>query len=106
LQIHVHHLAIQIYSAPQVMLLTLDLDEDFIDVERVATALMLSFQPTSINSSEFDTPETDCFSADDDASFYEEIFNIAMTKVEAIIKPDGVGNDVKWGAPSWNRWRL
>jgi hypothetical protein len=51
------------------MLLTLDLDEDFIDVERVTIALMLSFQPTSTNSSEFDTPETDCFTADSDSSF-------------------------------------
>jgi hypothetical protein len=51
------------------MLLTVDLDEDFIDVERVAIAPMLSFQPTSINSSEFDTPETDCFAADSDSSF-------------------------------------
>jgi hypothetical protein len=88
------------------MLFAIYLYKDLIDVERVAIALMLSFQPTSINSSEFDTPETDCFSADDDASFCEEIFNIAMTEVEAIITPDGVGNDIWWGAPSWNRWRL
>tara|TARA_B110000238_G_scaffold152177_1_gene164315 strand:+ start:199 stop:465 length:267 start_codon:yes stop_codon:yes gene_type:complete len=88
------------------MLLTVYLDEDFIDVKCVTVTSMFSLQPTSINSSEFDTPETDCFSADDDASFCEEIFNIAMTEVEAIITPDGVGNDIWWGAPSWNRWRL
>jgi hypothetical protein len=41
------------------MLLAIDLYEDFIDVERVAIALMLSFQPTSINSSEFDAPKSD-----------------------------------------------
>jgi hypothetical protein len=38
------------------MLLTLDLDEDFIDIERVAIALMLSFQPGCVNSSELDAP--------------------------------------------------
>jgi hypothetical protein len=88
------------------MSLTIDFDEDFVDVERVAVAAMLSLKPTGINGTELGTPETDRFSADDDASFCEEIFNIAVTEVEAIIKPDGVGNDVRWGAPSWNRWRL
>jgi hypothetical protein len=41
------------------MLLAVDLDEDFIDVERVTIASVFSLQPTSINSSEFDTPEAD-----------------------------------------------
>jgi hypothetical protein len=69
LQIHINHLAILVYGSPQVMLLAVDRDEDFIGVKRVAIALMLSFQPTSINSSEFDRPETDCFMADSDFSF-------------------------------------
>ena len=78
------------------MLLAADFDEDFIDVERVAIASVLSLQATGINRSELDAPEADRFAADDDASFSEEIFYIAVTEVEAIIEPDGVGNDVRW----------
>jgi hypothetical protein len=76
------------------MLLTVDLDEDFIDVEGVAVTSMFSLQPTSINSSEFDTPETNCFAADSDSSFGEEVFNIAMAQVETIVEPDSVRNEV------------
>jgi hypothetical protein len=60
------------------MLLTLDLDEDFIDVERVAIALMLSFQPPCVNSSELDAPKSDSFATDNDATLSQEIFYISM----------------------------
>jgi hypothetical protein len=76
------------------MLLAVDLDEDFIDVERVTIASVFSLQPTSINSPEFDTPETDCFTADSDSSFGKEVFNIAMAQVETIVELDSVRNDV------------
>ena len=60
------------------MLLAVDLNEDFIDEESVAVAPMLSFQSACINGSELDTPEADCFAADCNASFSEQIFNIAV----------------------------
>ncbi len=50
------------------MLLTVDLHEYFVDVERVAEASMVSLQAAGINGTEFDTPETDRFAADGDAS--------------------------------------
>ncbi len=37
------------------MLLAIDLDEDFIDVEGISVASVLPFQPSGINGSEFDT---------------------------------------------------
>ena len=39
-------------------------------------------------------PETDRFTADDNASFSEHIFNIAMAEIKAIIQPDDIGNDI------------
>ena len=50
------------------MLLAIDLHEDFIDIEGVTKATMLSLQSAGINGSEFDTPEADSFSGYDDAS--------------------------------------
>ena len=44
------------------------LDEDFVNVERIAVASILSFQATSIDCSEFDAPQTDGFTADGNAS--------------------------------------
>jgi hypothetical protein len=50
------------------MLLTLDLDEDFIDLERVTIASMFALQATCKNGTELDAPEADRFSTDGDTS--------------------------------------
>jgi hypothetical protein len=60
------------------MLLTVDLDEDFIDVERVAIASVFELQAQGINRAKLDTPETDRFPGDNDASLSEQVFNISM----------------------------
>jgi hypothetical protein len=52
------------YSPPQVILLAIDLHEDFIDEEGITIALMFSLQPPSIYCSELDTPEPDSLSTD------------------------------------------
>jgi len=57
-----------LYCSPQVMLLAIDLHEDFIDEEGVTITSVLSFQSAGINGSELDTPEADRFAADSDAS--------------------------------------
>jgi hypothetical protein len=56
LQKDIYDLTILINSPPEVMLLTVDLHEDFIDVERVTLAQVPSLESLSIQSSELDTP--------------------------------------------------
>ena len=51
------------------MLLAIDLDEDLINVESIAIATMIFLQSSGVQSSKFDAPQTDCFTADNDASF-------------------------------------
>ena len=60
---------ILIDGSPQVMLFAIDSDEDFVDVESVAVASVLSPQSPTVDRTELDTPETNRFSADSDASF-------------------------------------
>ena len=69
--------------------------EDFIDVERVAVSSVFSFQAPSVDSSEFDTPEADRFAANGDATFGEQIFNIPMTEIEAIVEPNCVADNFR-----------
>jgi hypothetical protein len=57
LQEYIYYFAILIHSTSKVVLLAVDLDEDFIDLEGVAIVTMLSFQAAGINGSKFDTPE-------------------------------------------------
>ena len=80
------------------MLLAIDLHENFIDVESVTVAAMLSLQPSCKNSTKLDALETDRFSGDSDASLSEEILYITVTEAESIVQPDGVADYVRWKA--------
>ena len=94
--IAVYNSSFMINSPPKIMLLSIDFDEDFIDVEGVAIASVLSLEALCIQSSKLDAPQANCFTADDDASFGQEIFDIAVAQVETIVKPDCVGDDIWW----------
>tara|TARA_R110001599_G_scaffold351965_1_gene585331 strand:+ start:20126 stop:20428 length:303 start_codon:yes stop_codon:yes gene_type:complete len=67
-----------------------------ISEEGIAIASMPTFQSAGINGTEFDTPETNRFLGYGDASFSQEILNIAMTQIEAIVQPNCVTNYVGW----------
>ena len=54
LQEHINHIAMLINGPPQVMLLAIDFDKDFIGIEGVAVTSVLSLQAAGINSSELD----------------------------------------------------
>jgi hypothetical protein len=105
LKIYIHNLAILVDSPPEIMLLAIDLlarhtGEDFIDVEGVTVASVLSFESACINGTEFDAPKTDRFAADGDVSLGQEIFNISVAEVESVVEPDGIGDDVGWESVS------
>ena len=82
------------------MLLAVDFDEYLINVERVAEASVFSFQSSTVYSTEFDAPETDRLSADGDASLGQKVFNVAVAKIESIVEPDGITDDVAWKSVS------
>jgi hypothetical protein len=48
MKIDIHHLTILVYSPPQVVLLTVDLHEDFIDEEGITIAPVLSLQSSGV----------------------------------------------------------
>ena len=69
LEKYINHLTILVYGSPQVVLLTVDLHENFIDEEGITIASVLSFQSACINGTELDTPQADRFAANRDAAF-------------------------------------
>jgi hypothetical protein len=101
LEKHIYYFAILINSSPEIMLLTIDLYEHFIDKECVAVSSVLSLQTPCIFGTEFNTPQSDGFIADSDTSFGKEIFNVTLAEVETIIEPNCVG-----GISGGNLWRL
>lgn len=76
------------------MLFSVDSDKDFIDVEGVTIAAMLSLESPCIEGTDFFAPQRDSFSADGDAALGEETFDIAVAEIEAIVEPDSIGNDI------------
>jgi hypothetical protein len=94
LKIHIDHIAILIYGSPKVMLLAVYFDEDFVDVEGVPITSVLSFQTPGVQSTELDTPETDRLATDSNATFSEEILDIPVAEIKAIVEPDGVADDI------------
>ena len=94
LQIDVDHFSILIHSPPQILLLTIDLHEDLVDEERIAITTVSPFQTTSISSTKFDTPKSDGFVANNDASLREQVFDITIAEVESMVQPDRVTDDV------------
>ena len=59
LKADINRLAILINSAPQVVLLTIDLHEYFVDEECVTVASVLSFEPPGVFGAKFVAPQSD-----------------------------------------------
>lgn len=78
LEIHINNLAVLVHSPPEKMLLPINLHKDFINVQGITTASMLSFQSACINGTELDAPKANGLAADSDASFGQQIFDIAV----------------------------
>jgi len=94
LQVYINRLTVLIYCTPKVVLLAIDPSRYFIDVKNVAVSSVRPRQSSSVNLSEFDTPQSDGLSTNSDASLCQKIFYIQVTEVEAIVEPDGVGNAI------------
>ena len=60
-------------------------------VQATSGGLKLEF---AMDSSEFDTPEADRLPADRDAALGEQIFDISVAEIEAIVEPDGIADDI------------
>lgn len=78
------------------MLLASDLYKYFVDIESVTIAFVPTLQSTGVFSSKLDAPESDGLMTDCDTAFSEEIFDIPVAEVEAVVEPDGVTDDVGW----------
>jgi len=95
LKINIYYLTIFVDCSPQIMLLAIDLHEDFIDVEGIAVASVFSLQPFGMNGYEINAPESDGFVADLDTTFSQEIFDISIAQVESVVEPNCRGDDIK-----------
>ena len=69
----VDHVTVLIHSPPEVLLLAVDSDEDFVQIPDIAKAALSPLQFSNIVGTELQTPESNGFMRDDDSAFGEKI---------------------------------
>ena len=96
LQKNIDYFSILIDGAPQIVLDAADLDEDFIDKERIPETLVSTLQTPGVFRTKLVAPQPNRFITDFDATFSQKIFDIAVTEIESMVEPDGILNDRRW----------
>ena len=82
---NIDHVSILIDGPPKIEALTLDGDEEFIDVPDVAESSLFPTQSSGVGRSEFLTPASDRFVGDKDASLREQVFYVSKAQGEPMV---------------------
>ena len=93
--------AILINRSPQVLLLTLNFEEDFVKVPGCSWARSSFLDLSSKVRSKFTAPVSDCFVANDDATPENKFRNFAQAQAKTMIKPNSVANDLNGETVAW-----
>src|SRR5215510_3060058 len=111
---NVEDVVVLIDGPPQVMPLTIDCQEDLVQMPFVARLRTPPSQPLGVVLPKLPTPFADGFVGHRDATFEQELFHIAVAQSEAIVEPDSVADDFSWKAvvfltvgvaSGWHGWR-
>ena len=89
----VNRVAILIDGSPQVLLLTLDLEEHLVKIPKVAELALFALQPPGIFAAELPTPLANRLIGDDQAALGEQILDVAETQAEPVVEPDGMADN-------------
>jgi hypothetical protein len=89
----VDHVAVLVHGTPEILLLAIDPNEDFVQVPNISEAALTPLQFSGIVRTELLTPESNRFIRDDDSAFGQKILNISEAQAETMVNPDGIAND-------------
>ena len=95
---NIDHVSILIDGPPKIEALTLDGDEEFIDVPDVTESSPFPTQRLGEGRSEFLTPVSDRFVGDKDSSLCKQVFCVSKAQREPMVQPNGVTDDFRWKA--------
>ena len=91
---NVDHVAVLVNGAPEILPLTLDRHEDFVQVPRVAQATFSSLELSSVLRTKPPRPLADGLVGDDDPPLSEKIFDVSEAQTESVVESDGVADDL------------
>ena len=96
LQQNVDDITVLVNGTPKILLLTVNPDEQFVQIPSVPETTLLFLETPSKVGSEFPAPSPDGFIGNNNPAFGEEIFDITEAQAETVIDPDGVADDFRW----------
>jgi len=95
LQQNIDDVSVLIHGTPEILLLAVDSDEEFVQIPDVAEATLFPLQTLYITRSEFSAPLSDGFERNQDAAFGQQIFDITEAHTETMIDPHGIADDFR-----------
>jgi len=96
----VDHVAVLVNGAPEILLLTPNVHEEFIQVPRITQPTLSLLEPTSILGTELPAPLSDGLVGDHDSPLCQEIFDISQAQAEAVVEPNGMADYLRWESVS------
>ena len=95
---NVDHITVLIDRAPQILALSVDRDEEFVQMPRVAESALTTLQAARVLDSEFHRPLSDRFIGHVDTALNEHFFDFPEAETESIVESNGVADDFRWKA--------
>ena len=89
----VDHVAVLIHGPPQILPLSVDRDENFVQEPCISESTLASFQTLYIVETALRAPPSDCFLGHHDSAFGEQILDISETDAESVVQPDCMTDD-------------
>ena len=89
----VDQVTVLIHRAPEILALTVDRDEDFVQEPRISKSTLSSLQLPSVVGAELPAPLANGFVGHDDSSFGQQILNIPEAHAVSVVEPDGMADD-------------
>ena len=90
---NINHIAVLIHGTPKVLALTVDGDEDFIEIPCVSETPLTTLQSAGVLCSELDRTLPDRFISHVHTPLGEQILDIPKAEAESVIKPDSMADD-------------
>jgi hypothetical protein len=90
---NIDHVTILVDGPPQILSLTLDHHEQFVQVPSVAQASLPSPERPGVFDTKLPTPLSDGLVADGDTPLRQKIFHISEAQAKSVVEPNSMADD-------------
>ena len=91
----VNQVTVLVHGTPEILALTVNRDEDFVQKPRIAESTLAALQPPGVVGAELRAPLPNGFVRHDDASFGQQILDISEAQTVSVVQPDSVADNVR-----------